>query len=273
VIALYLKNLALFGVPAATSWTGMNLWRVVGDAVPKEDVSALIEQGKIPSVAGIKLFSLLPKYPEEYAYVPVRYRHIRMLSEPRKEGTWVKNMNHYGYIAVSRDYGRAARYVIRHRPDSYLSGVRKAWGIYLQPSWDFKFVGRNIRPARACISVFTAFQAGPLRGRTWLTGEARQRCRALSVWVLVPCMLLVTVLAVSTLMRARRRDGRGDPAFVFMVITIVYVAVVGNCFELGENNRFRVMTDPLLFVATVLAVRRSATMIAGAIRSRRRSEV
>jgi hypothetical protein len=48
-----------------------------------------------------------------------------------------------------------------------------------------------------------------------------------------------------------------------MCFNIAYVALVGNLFELGENNRFRFETDPLspclpgLFVEhTLLAGRR-----------------
>jgi len=39
-----------------------------------------------------------------------------------------------------------------------------------------------------------------------------------------------------------------------LVLTIFYVFIVGNLLEFNENNRFRVMTDPLLFLAVLFAV-------------------
>jgi hypothetical protein len=36
---------------------------------------------------------------------------------------------------------------------------------------------------------------------------------------------------------------------MYIVFTVVYVSIVGNLFELGENNRFRYMIDPLIAVA------------------------
>jgi hypothetical protein len=36
---------------------------------------------------------------------------------------------------------------------------------------------------------------------------------------------------------------------------VLYVAILGNAVEWGENNRFRVMTDPLIFLLTVLSCR------------------
>jgi hypothetical protein len=33
-----------------------------------------------------------------------------------------------------------------------------------------------------------------------------------------------------------------------MALTVVWVAAVGNAVELGENNRFRFMTEPYLWV-------------------------
>jgi hypothetical protein len=39
---------------------------------------------------------------------------------------------------------------------------------------------------------------------------------------------------------------------VFLWINIVYVTLVGNSFEVGENNRFRVMIDPFMTVMVAL---------------------
>jgi hypothetical protein len=42
----------------------------------------------------------------------------------------------------------------------------------------------------------------------------------------------------------------------FSLFTIAYVALVGNFFDLGENNRFRFLTNPLYFVLFSLCVDR-----------------
>ena len=35
---------------------------------------------------------------------------------------------------------------------------------------------------------------------------------------------------------------------LFLCFNIIYVALVGNCFEVGENNRFRFEIDPFLLI-------------------------
>ena len=66
---------------------------------------------------------------------------------------------------------------------------------------------------------------------------------AWSVFVLLPLALVHGVRS------ARRRLREGDPAgaatLLFLAFTVVYVAVVGNSVEIGENNRFRFESEPL----------------------------
>lgn len=48
---------------------------------------------------------------------------------------------------------------------------------------------------------------------------------------------------------ARRRATATDAALAVIGITVVSVTIVGNLFEIGENNRFRFMVEPITFVA------------------------
>jgi hypothetical protein len=42
--------------------------------------------------------------------------------------------------------------------------------------------------------------------------------------------------------------------FIFCFATVLYAAVIGNLLEHGENMRFRVQTDPLLFLAAIYSI-------------------
>lgn len=46
-----------------------------------------------------------------------------------------------------------------------------------------------------------------------------------------------------------------------MVFTILYVTVVTNMLEVGENNRFRFSVDPYLFTVVGMAVTRAQSKV------------
>jgi hypothetical protein len=52
-----------------------------------------------------------------------------------------------------------------------------------------------------------------------------------------------------------------DPTFLtvlYLLLNVLYVALVGNALEVGENNRFRFMIDPLALALLAWSVSRFA---------------
>ncbi len=266
VLAWSLKNAVLFGVFGASSWTGMNLWRVAGAEVPDAVLHALVAEGALPAIVLQKPFDHVSKYPEEYARVPARYAEIPSLANAQKQGTWVKNLNHYGYIRISRAYGAASSYVIRNRFGDYARSVGAAWEIYARPSWDFEFVRRNVAAARPLIAVYSLGLLGPPAPRGAIAPEGRMRCRrALRVLLAMAAACAIVGAGVLCLRGGARRRAALGTTLAFMVFTVLYVAVVGNAFERGENNRFRVETDPLLYLSVLLVLRHGAAALRAAM--------
>jgi hypothetical protein len=58
----------------------------------------------------------------------------------------------------------------------------------------------------------------------------------------------VVVLGLVAVLRTRRTDPRAV-TLLFIWWTVVYVGVVGNLSEYGENYRFRFVLDPLVVAA------------------------
>ena len=71
-------------------------------------------------------------------------------------------------------------------------------------------------------------------------------------WLVVLQYAIVAIAGTVLILRALRR--RGPPlsaaqrSFVVIAVTVAYTALVTNVVELGENNRFRFETDPLVCV-------------------------
>jgi hypothetical protein len=74
------------------------------------------------------------------------------------------------------------------------------------------------------------------------------------VFILGALSIVAAIAARSAFRVLRTREAAGLSS-VFMALTVLYVAVLGNALEYGENNRFRVATDPLIYLLVVVACR------------------
>jgi hypothetical protein len=225
---VFLKNLMLFGFFGSSSWMGMNLWKVV----PTGGKAAQIADSP---VAMQEPFSPITEYPERFREVPTPFCGIPALAaEYRQNGK--PNLNHFGYIAVSKDYGKKGAELIRQDPAGYAGIVLKAWDVYFAPAGSYHLIASPNIDA--------------LQPYARLTGFAASR------W-LVPAgfLLMVTCCLFMVSGKLRHETGRGERLFfLFCLATVLYAAVIGNLLEHGENMRFRVQTDPLLLLAAVYSI-------------------
>ena len=78
-------------------------------------------------------------------------------------------------------------------------------------------------------------------------------------WFLMAGCLLLLVGCVAVLRRAFEAGEWKSPQVLllaYILATVIYLALIGNFFEVGENNRFRFAVDPLLFAAAAHLVTR-----------------
>lgn len=247
--ALYGKNLAVFGFFGTSSWAGMNFWRIA------QNERVLEEPSLDAAVVDLPSFSPLEDYGARYAAVPPRFEDVRALTSARKTSGAV-NYNHYGYLPISAVYMRASIASVRMDPAAYLRRVAQAWRIYSRPAWRYYAVDDNRERLATYIDLVTLAEPR-FRLEKALFGWSRRYEYPASSLLVVPLAFVLAVGShVRRIVRARRRKTVQGLLFpTFVVFTIVYVAVVGNFLEFEENNRFRVETDALLFVATILSMR------------------
>jgi hypothetical protein len=79
-------------------------------------------------------------------------------------------------------------------------------------------------------------------------------------WVLLIAYAAVFLGGIQLVRREIRAHGRSSPevaVLTFCLVTVAYVCVVGNLLEAGENNRFHILTDPLVIVILSIMIARS----------------
>jgi hypothetical protein len=267
LLVLYTKNWVEFGIPTSSSWVGMNLAKLTTFPLSPEERTSLVQEGRVSPLALIVPFSPLDRFPAEYRRpagpdVPV-------LQRERKANGRV-NYHHLGYVRVSMTYLADGLTLMKEFPGRYLGNVGRAWLHYLMPPTEYRFLRWNRRRILELDRIFsmTFYGADPRHWRPQLRrlrdrATVRELVRRCS-WLWLVCGSFSLVYGILRAVRTPWRETGSLPerlTLLFVALQIVFVAVVGNALDLGENNRFRMMTDPLLFVLMTVAVSRLANRV------------
>jgi hypothetical protein len=244
VVAVYVKNWVLFGVPSTTSWTGMGAARAAVEALPLAERRRLVAEGRLHAVSLVPPLAPLSAY-ERVGIRPEGRSGIALLDEATTEGS-VPNLENRTYIRISRLYWEDDLWIVLHRPGAYLRAVRRGLAdFFASPTLAWHGQGNEAKIG-AYDRWFTLACYGTLgRGKVGL--------------FLVGAFVLA--LAVGLAESARRLRPGASPATVAVsvaTLTILYVTVVGNLAEVGENFRFRLVLDPLVLALCAFAGARAA---------------
>ena len=258
---LYVKNYIVFGEPTASSWLGMNLAHSLLGNQP-DAVRADVNRGKLSRLALTPPFIGINSYPFHRAPTGVP-----ALDRPEK-GPGVNNYNNLAYIDVSRQYQKDAVEFIKRHPDLYARTIGDAFRTMFVPASDFfGVVGKqNYTDLRGALDFENRLLGQRDEYRPPPPGElattAAPDARHIA-WLLVfaysATLLAAAVVAVRSI--RRRRWSAPGATLVFVAFIVTFSMLASNMFELGENMRFRLETDPLVFAATAAMLARAWTLV------------
>ncbi len=167
------------------------------------------------------------------------------------------NLNHWLMARVMQEYERDAWRVIRHHPRLYLRAVLRAGLIFLAPPAEHP----TFRVKRQAIAGWERLYSRFVYGApdaSW-PGTHSHRSRWLPTrdllgrvsWLWLGLVLALLPAAAWRALRQPREPAHST--LLFILFNVLYVAVVANLGEYGENNRFRMMIEPLVWVALAAA--------------------
>lgn len=228
----YVKNAVLFGSFSASSWTGINLSRIVFHEVPVSDSS---------SIAAIHPFLPISYYKR---YISAGYRtqyagkNDPVLLREMKNDSAI-NMNHAGYIQVSRRYMEACLQYIAQHPAGYIKNVATSFIIFFTPASSYFQVRENC----SRLPVYDVLYSFNL-SHFFSTEEGRKAALAFSA---LP-KFLAYLLIFSGLFKSGIRQKKISVTEAFIVWSVFYLLFTTTLFEYGENMRFRYETEPLFLI-------------------------
>lgn len=243
VLALYAKNAVLFGSPASSTWLGMSLAKLTTWRLEPALRERWVEEGILSPAARVRPFSPLSSYPRELVAGPARGHPA--LDRIVKPGNYT-NFNHGAYLRLNRLYLQDALTVLRRSPQTWLRSMGLAWMRYAIPPTQYGFVASN---ANAYAAVDRVYQLATGVPEAW-TGARRREALGDPGYLVhrIRWLYWAATFAAAgfALWRLRRGADAGERAILlYCLANAAWIAGVANALELGENQRFQVMAEPL----------------------------
>lgn len=227
--SVYVKNEMVFGKFTVTSWPGMNLARLTARGVPLAEKEELAAAGQISSASVTGPFRPLAEYGTAWRD-PGRFADIPALAQPDKQDGR-PNFNHIAYIGIADAMAHDALTLVRLHPEIYALAHATAWLHYFRPASSYS----ELAPQRAVLAPYLA----------WWNRIVLGECQDVFVF-----LLSGVVLALLAGMRLAGAKGGLQPreraVAWLMLATALWVTIIGNLAETGENFRFRATVDPFL---------------------------
>jgi hypothetical protein len=259
VAGWYGKNAVMFGAYSTSSWMGLNLANPTFHYRSHALNAKLVTQG-YSKVILLSPFSPLgdfvPRFVAPHPPTGVAVLDAPEMAQQGLDGKVVvsPNFNNLDYLPYSNLYlTNDLRFIAGHTSE-YASSVLRGTEIFLAPADQYPF----LEPDRTKIAGYSnlynkvvMLQFSQPAGGNLITNlfyGLPQPFTQLSLTELV--LLLATMLGVPVGIALRRRSTPKVWISAYISMTAIYVFLVTNLVELGENNRFQMDLGPLPLIAT-----------------------
>ncbi len=247
-LAWYMKNYALFGTFSATSWTGMNLFRMLWNMRGWDEsrFRRLKEEGLVSPLMTVRPFAPPDVYISILGYD--RRTGVPSLDSTVKPTVGTYNYNHSVYPTVSRILLRDNLRLFLRYPWAYARSVLSAFKIFTYPPYAYVYGPLHLLFYEGNMRTFKSLKVW-IRTYDLLYGWLGKGFPGLTV-------LLLLLSFIYTLPRLLKFPGTGT-----LSLFLIYLIVVHTTFERRENMRFRFQFEPVLVVLVVASLlkRRSKT--------------
>lgn len=244
------KNQALYGRATLSSWFGMNLQRAVIPVLDKDELDRMYAEGKVSDVAMIGPFGAYSLYQPVVPPCTPDHDDPSVDTATRTTDEFSPNFNYECYLPIFDQAGDDAWAVIREHPGAYVEGrlwsARVMFAVSTGPSESRSWLMRSLDDAYSIVRV-------DYRGGISTTGWGTPIYGTLTAPAdfAISQMILYGAVAVAGVWQIVRFRRRRDDVWSAVVVVTVFIAAftfaVGITGELGEQARFRTMTDPLVW--------------------------
>jgi hypothetical protein len=244
VAAVIAKNWIMYDVPSTTSWSGMNFARIADASLSLRDRRQLVHEGKLHGVSLVTPLSALSAY-EAVGVKPAHKTGIPLLDNPG-DAYFPRNLENRTFIKISNLYLTDDIWIVEHRPGAFLRAVGNGFNYFFAP------------PTLPWVGIGNTGKIGGYD--RWFSRVVYGKLGPGKDGFFLIAIYLAAVITGAWITARRLRPGAGAETvtIAFMLLTLLYVGIVGNFAEFGENYRFRLLLDPIAFALAAVGIQQVA---------------
>jgi len=248
--SLYAKNGMLFGEFVSSSWLGMSFSKITTHKIAAEERQRLVTEGMVSPLVLVPLFRPIKAY---RGFIPPWTPTGIAVLDQEKKSTGFTNYNHIAYLEISKKYLKDALTVLHIHPEAFLKGQLHSYFYYFLPASDYVFLEDNRTHIRTYDRIFNLLVHGQYlmddQPRLKEAGLGRKLLNISFFMVLgYSFFIFYGLFLIIRGLKRKPKDGFFPLTILFLWLNILYVTLVGNAFEVGENNRFRFLIDPFFII-------------------------
>jgi len=276
LLALYLKNLAVFGVFGASTSAPANLTTMTVKRLPDDVRDAWVREGKLSHFASVSVYAGPRQYLPYFQTIenPKWPPMLNMLERPSLASP---NFNHWFFLEVNPRRRADALHCLWARPGDYVATALENLKRLFQPSTEWH--PRDKTPAsphhqnRQVLGRYEALYNGVIHGFP---------VAPVGLYLLLPLAYAWALGRAKELVRSRDDPGKspagdaaaspaGDPdttargwLLYFCLVQIGFVVAASTLFSFAETSRYRYEVESLIWLVATLFV----ASLSGRIRAR-----
>ena len=240
IVTLNIKNYCVVGnlSPNAT-FLGIQLANMTIPFLTDEELNEAIKNKGVTLTTFMECDRPRNISPRLSKYFSIKKTGIPVLDRPNLAGkNDIPNLNSIFALRVSQIYLRESLYVLKHYPQAYLRGLKRAIFIYLLPSpTDVKLSNRRVLFVYEKMYNFMFYEG--YANRDWFHHRT---------YLGLTCLVFVTIgysalhIFALKIIRTAKKNSKNSlslNSFIFIYFNILYVSIIAIGLGPGATNRYR----------------------------------
>lgn len=266
ILALYVKNLIVFGTFTTSSSFGIAITELTTRQLRAGEINDLVKRHILSS------YALMLPFPELSPSAPPTGVPVLDETVYSRDGASRPNSNSIEYLELTRADVHDALWVIVHRPGAFARGEWRGIKNYFDPaSINLNYLQREkIERWSELYEDFLyppglpTFAVDSLLDTQVRTAPATGPPSTV-LMIALPALVLFGIIKVFNSWKATHLRDADGVTMLYIVLAILYTTPFGALVTLNENNRYRYVLDPLYVVLLGLLITQIRTAVAGKI--------